>query len=110
MGGGECRFRVRKHSIYTCFFLKWWPNWTGSVQSVSDFENRTEPKLFCDFLIGLFSFFQFGFFSFFSGFFGLISLLVFLLTSSLAGQKRPRHRGLQTTGSRVCRTQTRGAG
>jgi hypothetical protein len=26
MGGGECRFRVRKHSIYTCFFLKWWPN------------------------------------------------------------------------------------
>jgi hypothetical protein len=26
MGGGECRFRVRKHYIYTCFFLKWWPN------------------------------------------------------------------------------------
>jgi len=22
-GGAECRFRVRKHSIYTCFF-KWW--------------------------------------------------------------------------------------
>jgi len=26
-GGGtaECRFRVRKLSIYTCFIFKWWP-------------------------------------------------------------------------------------
>jgi len=27
------------------------PGWFGSVQSVSDFENRTEPEMFCDFLI-----------------------------------------------------------
>jgi len=33
-GGGvaECRFRVRKLSIYTCFIFKWWSGWTGSVR------------------------------------------------------------------------------
>ena len=47
--------RVRKHGIYTCFFFKWWlvePVRFGSVQSVLDFRNRTEPEFFCDFLIG----------------------------------------------------------
>jgi hypothetical protein len=24
-GVAECRFRVRKLSIYTCFIFKWWP-------------------------------------------------------------------------------------
>jgi len=53
----ECRFRVRKLSIYTCFFLSGGlvePVWFGSVQSVSDFgnRNRTESELFYDFLIG----------------------------------------------------------
>jgi hypothetical protein len=24
-GAAECRFRVRKLSIYTCFIFKWWP-------------------------------------------------------------------------------------
>ena len=35
------------------------PGRFGSVQSVSDFENRnrTEPEIFCDFLIGLIGFF-----------------------------------------------------
>jgi hypothetical protein len=40
------------------------PGRFGSVQSVSDFENRnrTEPEIFCDFLIGLIGFFlRFGF-------------------------------------------------
>jgi len=53
-GAAECRFRVRKLSIYTCFFLS-----GGLVEpvrfgSVSDFgnRNRIEPELFCDFLIG----------------------------------------------------------
>ena len=43
------------------------PGRFGSVQSVSDFENRnrTEPKIFCDFLIGLISFFQGSVFSVF---------------------------------------------
>jgi hypothetical protein len=39
----ECYFRVRKLSIYTCFFFLSvsWLNRFGSVQSVSDFRNRT---------------------------------------------------------------------
>jgi hypothetical protein len=55
---GECYFRVRKHSFYSCFFFfNCWvvePVRFGSVQSVSDFRNRnrTEPEFFCDFLIG----------------------------------------------------------
>jgi hypothetical protein len=57
------------------------PGRFGSVQSVSDFENqnRTEPEIFCDLLIGLIGFFlRFGFFGyFFSGFLGFS---VFLLT------------------------------
>jgi hypothetical protein len=48
------------------------PGRFGSVQLVSDFENRnrTESKIFCDFLIGLIGFFsRFDFFGyFFSGF------------------------------------------
>jgi len=56
-GVAECRFRVRKLSIYTCFFLNGGLVelvWFGSVQSVSDFgnRNRTESELFYDFLIG----------------------------------------------------------
>jgi hypothetical protein len=37
----------------------------GSVQSVSDFENRnrTEPEIFCDFLLGLIGFFYSSVFS-----------------------------------------------
>jgi len=45
----------RRYVIYTCFFFSSAslvePGWFGSVQSVSDFENRTEPEMFCDFLI-----------------------------------------------------------
>jgi len=65
------------------------PGRFGSVQLVSDFENRnqTEPEIFCNFLIGLIGFFsRFGFFGyFFSGFLSLISFSVFLLTHSLRG-------------------------
>jgi hypothetical protein len=60
------------------------PGRFGSVQSVSDFENRnrTEPEIFCDFLIGLIGFFfTVRFFGYlFSGFLGLIGFSVFLLT------------------------------
>jgi hypothetical protein len=45
----ECDFRVRKHCIYNWFFFKCWlvePVQFGSVQSVSDFRNRTEPEFF----------------------------------------------------------------
>ena len=54
------------------------PGRFGSVQSVSDFENqnRTEPEIFCDFLICFFS--RFGFFCYF--FFSFLSFSVFLLT------------------------------
>jgi hypothetical protein len=53
------------------------PGRFGSVQSVSEFENRnrTEPEIFCDFLIGLIGlvfsvyFFRFSRFSRFFGFF-----------------------------------------
>jgi len=40
--------------ILTFFLSIGWLNQFGSVQSVSDFRNRnrTEPKFFCDFLIG----------------------------------------------------------
>jgi hypothetical protein len=44
-----------KHFLFILFFLVLaWLNRFGSVQSVSDFRNRnrTEPELFCDFLIG----------------------------------------------------------
>jgi len=44
------------------------PGRFGSVQSVSDFknQNRTEPEIFCDFLIGLIGFFlRFDFFDYF---------------------------------------------
>ena len=50
----KCDFRVRKHCIYTCFFLSaGWLNQFGSVQSVSDFRNRnrTKPEIVYDFLI-----------------------------------------------------------
>jgi hypothetical protein len=57
------------------------PGRFGSVQLVSDFENRnrTESEIFCDFLIGLIGFFsRFGFFGyFFSGFLGLIGFFGF---------------------------------
>jgi hypothetical protein len=53
------KFKVRrKYAIYTCFFFSSAslvePGRFSSVQSVSDFENqnRTEPEMFCDFLIG----------------------------------------------------------
>ena len=62
------------------------PGRFGSVQSVLDFENRnrTEPEIFCDFLISLIGFFHGSVFSvFFSGFLGLIGFSVFLLTSSV---------------------------
>jgi hypothetical protein len=62
------------------------PGRFGSVQSVLDFKNRnrTEPEIFCDFLIGLIGFFlRFGFFGyFFFGFFGFLSFPVFLLIPS----------------------------
>jgi hypothetical protein len=58
----ECReqswLRVRKSILFiVVFFLSAGlvePVRFGSVQSVSDFgnRNRTEPKFFCDFLIG----------------------------------------------------------
>jgi len=57
-GAADGRYsRVRKQCIYTCFFFKCWlvePVRFGSVQSVLDFRNRnrTEPEIFCDFLIG----------------------------------------------------------
>jgi hypothetical protein len=63
-GGGGCLQNVtlglglrKKHVIYTFFFFNGgWvePVRFGSVQSVSDFENRnrTEPNFFCDFSIG----------------------------------------------------------
>jgi hypothetical protein len=42
-----------KHFLFILFFLVLaWLNRFGSVQSVSDFRNRTKPELFCDFLIG----------------------------------------------------------
>ena len=44
---GECYFRVRKHSIYSCFFLSaGWLNRFGLVQSVSNFENRNRIGIF----------------------------------------------------------------
>jgi len=49
--GGECRFRVRKHFIYTCFFKKS----GGLVEPVrfNLFQTlKTEPEIFCNFLIG----------------------------------------------------------
>jgi len=54
------------------------PGRFGSVQSISDFknQNRTEPEIFCDFLIGLIGFFsRFGFFGYF-----FLVFSVFLLT------------------------------
>jgi hypothetical protein len=66
-----CYSRVRKHCIYTWFFLNaGWLNLFGSVQTL---EIKTEPEIFCDFLIGWFGFFSVRFFQlFFSGFFSLI--------------------------------------
>ena len=63
------------------------PGRFGSVQSVSDFENRnrTEPEIFCDFLIGLIGL---VFSVFFSGFLGFLGFLVFLLTPTF-NYKRP---------------------
>jgi hypothetical protein len=45
---------LEKTSYLYLFFFKCWHGLTGLVQSVSDFRNRnrTEPELFCDFLIG----------------------------------------------------------
>ena len=54
------------------------PGRFGSVQSVSDFknQNRTEPEIFCDFLIGLIGFFlRFDFFGYF--FFSFLCFSVF---------------------------------
>jgi len=65
------KFRVRKYSIYTCFFFSRdslvEPGRFGSVQSVLDFENRnrTKPEIFCDFLISLIGFFHGSVFSVF---------------------------------------------
>ena len=74
----ECyfRFRVTKKTCYLYFFFLMlaWLNRFGSVQSVSDFENRnrTELKIFCDFLIGLIDFFpRFGFFGYFFSIFSV---------------------------------------
>jgi hypothetical protein len=61
-GGGDCecwfKFRVRrKYPIYTFFFSSASlveSGWIGSVQSVSNFENRTKLEMFCDFLISYF--------------------------------------------------------
>jgi hypothetical protein len=80
----ECRFRVRKLSIYTCFIFKWWPGWTGSVRFSSIGFRLWKPKLnrtrfFLWFFNWLIRFFFYSVFSvFFSGFLGFS---VFLLTS-----------------------------
>jgi len=45
---------LQKNILFILVFFKYWPGWIGSVQSISDFENRnrTKPEFFCDFLIG----------------------------------------------------------
>ena len=62
----------------------------GSVQSVSNFENRhrTKPEFFCDFLIGYFGFFSVFFFRFsrFNRFIGFFAHPYFQLNPAAASQ------------------------
>jgi hypothetical protein len=82
---GKCYFRVRKYSIYSCFFLSaGWLNRFGSVQSVLDFRNRTEPNrnFFVIFLsVNSVRFFRLFFFQFsrFNQFIGFLLTPVFCI-------------------------------
>jgi len=85
-GGRQLHFRSRVFSIYTCFFFNAGmvkPVRFGSVQSVSDFENRnrTEPGFFLTILIGLIGFFFGSVFS--VNFFSVYSVFRFFCTPLL---------------------------
>jgi hypothetical protein len=72
------------------------PGRFGSVQSVLDFKNRnrTEPEIFCDFLIGLIGFFlRFGFFGYFFSVFSVFRFFCSPLTNSnIEGNNYPLSR------------------
>ena len=81
------RFKVRRSILFiVVVFLSVGlvePVRFGSIQSVSEFENRTELN-FLWFFNQLIQFFRFGFFDYFFGFFSLIGLSVFLVTPKSA--------------------------
>jgi len=77
---GECYFRVRKHSFYSCFFFKCWMVESVRFNRFQTLETETElNRIFLWFFNRLIRFFfQFSFFGYF--FSSFLNLSIFLLT------------------------------